>query len=124
MLKFDPKIKTCWVDCVSIGFGISMYACFSRNFVGPIGFVWGTATGDRGKRRFDVLGSYVMPWARRKGVRTKINEAILSGGCDVIATVSGTEEGGAAFMKAFGYKHDSKRLTWTYVKPKRRRKRA
>lgn len=120
-VKVDPKIETCWIDTVQIGFGITLYVCFSRNFVGPIGFVWGIRTGDDKRNRFDVFGSYVLDWARRFGVRTKINEVILETH-DVIATAAGSNDGGEAFMKAFGYDHDKKRMAWSYVKPRRRAK--
>lgn len=116
--KFDPHLSSCWVERYDIGVGLWLYVAFTRKFVGPIGVVWGIPIGST-PARFDVLHSYVLPFARRKGVRTLIQKEILKS-FDVITTVEGSREGGAAFMKAAGYKHDPARAMWSLVKPRKR----
>ncbi len=101
--KFDPA--TAWVDWGEVGFGVWLYTCWAKGSYAPVGLVWGITLGsDAGKSTFVVYGSFVPPWARRQGVRTFINEAILKH-TDVIASSHGTKEG-AAFMKAAGYTTD------------------
>lgn len=113
------QLDLCWIDQVKIGFGQVMYVCYARESIAPVGMVWGFGCTDRNDRsRFDVLGSFVVPFARRQGVRTLINNHIINeDGYHVITSTGGTkEEGGEAFMRAYGYEHDEQRLTWTYVK--------
>jgi hypothetical protein len=69
--------------------------------------VWGISLG----RAFCVFHAYTPEWARRQGVRTKINEAIFKD-YDVVETGESTKEG-KSFMRATGYKFDKKKRVWT-----------
>lgn len=115
---FDPEIATCWVDHATIGFGFHIYACFSRRHPAPVGLVWGICGADGPRVRFDVFGSFVQPWARRRGVRTLIQQELLKT-YDVVATLGGSDSGGAAWMKAFGYRRDRQAMQWVYVRQRR-----
>lgn len=96
----DASPREAIVKRVDTPFGQSMYICYVPAYFAPVGFVWGI--GDS-RRVFEVAGSYTEPWARRHGVRTRINEAIFRDYL-VIRTNYGSPEGGGAFMKAQGYK--------------------
>lgn len=114
------KLSGLWCDAKTLGFGIVLYACFAREFAGPVGFVWGIgmAAGNAGKSRFEVFGSYVLPWARRAGVRSALNKSIRES-YDVITTQNGSGEGGEAFMCAAGYRMDRASGVWPLAKGKR-----
>jgi len=99
--KWKPKMDGAWVSYVAIGFGQMMWFCYVPNCIAPIGFVWGWATG----KGFHVAGSFVQPWARRNGVRSRINDAIFQH-YRVISTSSGSKEGGKQFLKAKKYKRN------------------
>src|SRR5207237_874484 len=81
-VKWKPDIKGAWVTWAAIGFGQMIYVLYVPNHTSPIGFVWGH--GDE-TRCFEVYGSFVEPWARRNGVRTRINQTIFEH-ADVIVT--------------------------------------
>ena len=109
--KFDAELDRCWCNRAPFGFGLMLYACFSRNFIGPSGLVWGFRVG----KRFEVLHSYVMPFARRQGVRTWINAEILKDGVQVITTYEGSKDGGAAFLRASGYTRHKAECNWSFA---------
>lgn len=108
---WKPDVKNAWVSFVRIGFGQLLYFCFVPNFAGPVGFVWGIGHGAGKTSRFEVYGSYVIPSARRNGVRTRLNTAIHEH-FRCITTMSGSREGGLAFLKSQGYKFDPRTTTW------------
>ena len=117
MSTFEINTKRCWVDVIEFGFGWTMFICFAREFHSPVGFVWGVLTTTQDDRTtFDVCGSYVIPAARRNGVRTFINQEILKR-ASVITTNFGSDEGGERFLRAFGYEYDKPTGTWYYVPP-------
>ena len=89
-----------FVRSVDIPMGMTMYLCYVEAYCSPVGFVWGYGEAEHGV--FEVLGSYVEPWARRQGIRSVLNTAI-SADYRTIATAAGTSEG-EAFMRAAGYK--------------------
>lgn len=96
-----------WVEWVKIGFGFTLYILWNRDQPMPLGFVWGvTAT----EKRFEVCGSYVPKFARRQGVRTALNRAILRD-YKIISTPGGTKEG-CAFMRAQGYRFFREMDAW------------
>lgn len=102
MHVFDSRKSV--VRVVDIPFGFTMYLCWADAYCAPVGFVWGIAE-EHTHGVFEVLGSYVEPWCRRQGVRTRINEAIFKD-YPTIATAAGTEDG-EAFMKAKGYRFNA-----------------
>jgi len=97
--KWVPDLAHAWITWVTIGFAQTMYVLYVPNAQSPVGLVWGWARGDR----FEVAGSFVPVWARRFGVRSRINEQIFLH-FKVISTRDGSKEGGARFLKAAGYK--------------------
>jgi hypothetical protein len=107
-----------WVTWVVIGFGISVYALFVPDQTTPIGLVWGETYRTEKKSIFHNHGSFVQPWARRQGVRTKLNEEILKQ-FDVIETGQGSKEGGLAFLKASGYKQSKVTGAWQLTRKKK-----
>jgi hypothetical protein len=88
-----------------------------------VGFLWGfTAAltgldGQEERLKFDVVGSYVPPAARRQGVRTHLNNVVLQTH-EIITTDNGSPEGGRAFMEAFGYRFKEEESSWVYIRPK------
>src|ERR1700681_3375402 len=86
-----PKIKLerAWVTWAGIGHGIMIYALFQPDYPCPLGLVWGIGWGGSGKKKygtFEVFGSFIAQFARRSGVRSRINEEILK---TYIAVMSG-----------------------------------
>lgn len=112
MVKWKPQVEKAWVPWTEIGFGQVIFACFVPNHIAPIGLVWGWREGPSA---FVVAGSYVEPWARRFGVRTRINVEILKQ-TKIIRTVTGSKTGGTAFMQARGYVHAAALGLW-YLNP-------
>ena len=119
MKKIDKKkfIDDCWITWYELDHGIIQYTCFSRHWTCPIGFVWGISAG----RCFFVMNSYVDPYFRRRGVRTLLNKQIHEHN-KIIQTQTGTKEGGKAFLKASGYKHDRVRNDWILVRSRKSQK--
>ena len=116
--KWKPEMANAWVTWVRIGFGQLIYLLYVHNHTLPIGLVWGYAEG----KRFIVGGSFVQPFARRQGVRTRINDAIFEH-LSVISTSAGSKEGGRAFLKARGYRFDKRMKCFFLQRPKRAAKR-
>lgn len=106
-----------WVDRQTIGFGMSIYVLWNRDFAMPLGFVWGWGN----ENAFEVVGSYVLRFARRQGVRTAINEKIFDH-FKVIKTCGGTKEDGLPFLRASGYKYDPNTEQWWKLKKAKRAK--
>jgi hypothetical protein len=97
-----------WIEWLKFGVGFVLYVLWNREQPMPLGFVWGIAAT---KNRFEVYGSYVPAFARRLGVRTALNEKIHEH-FDLITTVSGSKDGGMAFMKATGYRYSKETDGW------------
>lgn len=116
--KWKPEMSGAWVTYGKIGFGQMIYVLYVPNHTVPIGLVWGEPHAER----FNVAGSFVQPWARRNGVRTKINAAIFEH-YKAIVTASGSKDGGLAFMKASGYQHNRDLDLWSLTRPKNKRRR-
>lgn len=115
-MQFKVRLNSAYIQIAELGFGIWCYVLFDRGFVAPLGMVWGLPTAEK---RFDVYHSYVIPWARRQGVRKRINEEIFKT-YNIIATGHGTKEGGAAFLRSQGYKYNKTLKNW-YLRKRRRR---
>lgn len=80
------------------------YECYCKQASFPVGFVWGTLATAQDKKRktFLVEHSYVIPWARRSGVRKAIQGVLKDHKYDIF-TMTGTKDG-MKFMKAMKYK--------------------
>jgi len=118
MMVLDASKGQATVKSVDIPFGGTMYFCFVSAYCYPVGFVWGV--GDN-RRVFEVAGSYTEPWARRQGVRTRLNEAILKDYV-VIRTNFGSDEGGAAFMRKQGYQFSKELRCYFLTRSKKGKK--
>jgi hypothetical protein len=105
-------MERAWVTWAQIDRGLGMYICYVENHTSPVGFVWGRLAGQGAKSTFETCGSYVPTWARRFGVRSRINETIFQHAATTIITRHGSTEGGMAFLKARGYKWDSNTNYW------------
>jgi len=88
--------------------GMTMYVCFEKNYIGPVGFVWGIGCWD--PPRFTVYGSYIMPVFRRLGVRTFMNKTLLEH-WDTVMSPNATGLG-KKFMQANGYAFDENINYW------------
>jgi hypothetical protein len=117
--SWKPEMLGAWVTWARIGLGQTIYALYVPNYYFPVGVVWGVGDGNG---CFRVGGSFVQPWARRHGVRTRINQTIFEH-WDVIHTASGTaKEGGLQFLKASGYKWHKQARIFYLAKPNRKKK--
>jgi len=114
--KWKPEIERAWVTWATIGFAHTIYVLYVPNHQSPVGIVWGWGRGDR----FETAGSFVPVWARRFGVRSKINETIFQH-FKSISTLHGSKEGGAAFLKARGYKRNEDLDLFYLRRPRRKR---
>lgn len=104
-------IERCFVDRIEIGLNQALYVCRHPTYACPLGLVWGMENYVAGKWTvFEVYGSNVVHWARRCGVRTLINDAILR--VFKVIQTRGASKMGRKFMKARGYKYDT---TWGYI---------
>lgn len=104
-MKRKLKRDRYWVVWNDIGCGITVFHLFCEEFVSPVGTVYAIISGDNqdGKSVADITGSHVVEWARRNGVRSKINDVIFETfKVDAIITHSGTKHG-KPFMEASGY---------------------
>ena len=118
--KFKPSKP--WVTWKVIGSGITLLYVFAENFTCPLAHVWGIHVGGD-KNRFDVLHSYTLPFARRCGLRTLINNVIFEKfQVGVIITTEGTDDGGSQFMKSYGYKRNKELGVWYITKEMRETK--
>jgi hypothetical protein len=93
--------------------GVSQFSLFIPTNTGPLGFVWGIGTGGQ-KNKFEIHGSYVLPWARRNGVRTALNRHLLKKNAVLITDMGSAE--GEAFMQAFGYTYNEEMDKWVYIR--------
>lgn len=101
MKKFKPEDPK--VLFTELENGVFQVYATTKNWHCPLAFVWGLHTGGDANR-FDVLHSYTFPFARRCGLRTLINDKIfIMFDVDVIMSGDGTDKGGLAFMKNYGY---------------------
>ncbi len=122
------KLETAWVDRASFGFGWTLYALFVREFEAPIGMVWGMRTGrglpngqqTKDGSNFAVYHSFVLPWARRQGVRRKINTAILEDN-DTITTLCGATAASRAFLRK-DYQFNRELGVWVKTKKAKRKR--
>ena len=111
--QYKANLARAFCEVVDFGFGLTLYALFERQFAGPIGLVWGFTEGcaDGKSRKFRVYHSYVLPFARRQGVRSRLNDEIFKTH-DIIVTCSGSENSGLDFIKARGYTLDEATQEW------------
>ena len=126
MNKEEIKIKVdfadSWFTWTTIGFGVTQAMLFVKQQATPIGFVWGIwfGAGNAGKERFEVTQSFTIPWARRQGVRTRINDEIFRlTQIQIITTQNGSDDGGKAFMENYGYELNQEIGLWSITKEKR-----
>ena len=113
MTEVEKKewISKCWVTWGDVGFGCRQYLCFHPSYTAPIGTVFTTAMSDAAF----VWHSFVLPWARRRGVRTHIHEQMAKH-FKVISTGVGSKDGGRQFLIATGFKRDHVRKDWYWVR--------
>lgn len=115
----EAKEHEWWVVHHKIGQGVTAIFCFWTHNTAPVGVVYTIlyGPGNTKKQRAEILGSYVVPWARRLGVRSRINDYLFNYlDCHTIVTQSGSREGGKAFMQNSGYVLDEKLGIWTLTK--------
>lgn len=103
-----------WVVSRSLYNGVTQWECYIKNDPAPAGFVWGIACGitsgglPLGKNKkgfkpvFQVFHSFVHPWARRKGVRTRLMKEMQKH-YTAIFTYGATKDGDP-WMRATNYK--------------------
>lgn len=115
--KFKPSKP--WVTWKEVGSGVTLLYVFAENWTCPLAHVWGRHVGGDSSK-FDVLHSYTLPFARRCGLRTLINDSIFEKfKVDVIITAKGSNDGGSQFMKGYGYKRNKELGLWYITKEMR-----
>lgn len=113
--RFELDMKKCWVTDRDIGQGVRELHVWTPRLGMPIGTLWFVPFGPGvgGKKRVEVLSSYVPEHYRRNGVRTFMNDFLFGDlDVDVIVTASGSSDGGEAFMLAAGYERDEEKGMW------------
>lgn len=121
-MKKPKKYGWTWVTWRDLEHGIVQFECYIKSDPSPAGFVWGIACGIVGKKKpvFQVFHSFVHPWARRKGVRSKI-QTQLEKNYSAVFTYTGTKDG-SAWMRASGFK---KLRPWgLWIKDKKQKKKS
>ena len=113
-MTFEPEDP--YVTWTELHGGITYVYAVARNWHCPLSHVWGLVTGGE-KERFETLHSYTLPFARRQGLRTLINDVIFDKlKVDVITSGDGTGEGGLGFMNSYGYQLHDPTGTWYVTK--------
>jgi hypothetical protein len=113
MAEYKIDFTNCWLDRGKLGFGLSVFGLFIRDMISPVGLVWGDARGEK----MDILGSFVPAWARRQGVRTKINELLFKDYHYKTVVTAGATKDGRAFMEASEYAFSEEFQWWFKHKP-------
>jgi hypothetical protein len=116
--KWKPELERAHITWSPIDRGQIIYVLYVPNHMSPLGFVWGRISGEGSESIFDTYGSFTHSWARRFGVRSRINQAIFQH-VSTIITKHGNKEGGLAFLKSSGYKWDAHCNYWYLKKPKK-----
>jgi hypothetical protein len=100
------------VSKIALGYGLIQYTAFG---IWDAPFVMGTVilkVGSGYVGSAEILDSYVIPYCRRHGVRTAIQDAIVKDYKQVTST-HGTKEG-EAWMRSYGYRYDRRLGRWEY----------
>lgn len=119
--EWKPELEQAFVTWAPIDRGQLIYVLYVPNHMSPLGFVWGRISGEGRESTFETYGSFVPDWARRFGVRTRINQAIFEH-VSTITTKHGNKEGGLAFLKGSRYKWDRNVHCWYLTKWKKKKK--
>lgn len=99
------------VDRVDLpGTGIVQFTAFTSFWNTPIAHVW-VQEINRSTKHVIVVDSHVRTEARRKGVRSLIQDRILHD-FNIVSSESGTRDG-EAWMRAYGYEYDARLGWWT-----------
>lgn len=98
--SFD--IGETYVEHHFVGNGVTEYLLFSKNWVVPLGVVWAI----RYDQTVHIFHSYVLPFARRKGIRKKINDYIETHCSRIVSGRTASSQEGIAFMKKQGYREN------------------
>lgn len=108
----DLDLSKCLVDVNMIGFGITLYSCFNREFVGPLGLAWTVDYKvEGGTKMADLLWVYTLPPYRRRGIARLLLETISSRR-DAVMTGTGTDEGGRALIESVGFRYLESASRW------------
>jgi len=111
-----PRVKS-----VELPGGVIYVYALAENWQCPVAQVWGSITAGE-KMRFETLHSYTLPFVRRQGLRTLLNDWIFAElRIDVIITGNGSEGGGTEFMASYGYKLHRPTGNWYVTKNGRRK---
>lgn len=94
----------CVVQHSYVGYGITQFTCLWESHFGPLGVVWAFIYATKAGTAALIVDSFVTSWARRAGVRSFINKAILKQ-AKIVYSSDASNPDGIAFMKARGYRH-------------------
>ena len=108
MKKIKINLEDVHVNLDPFGRGLYQYTAWWKYHIGPVGVVWVIGVD---KTKCFIIGSFVPHWARRQGVRTRINTEIGKW-CKTIVTASGTQPHGIGFLKGSGYEKIPKLGWW------------
>ena len=111
---FVAKLR---VESASIGGGCCQFSAFTPDMVCPVGIIWVTISGSEAPSA-EILHCYTLPFMRRRGICSRITEAIFASGVETIFTSSGSDTGGMEWMKSEGFRFDRARRDWFLTRPK------
>ncbi len=93
-----------WVEFLDVGYGCKQALAWRRGWPVPIGVVWYQAFTRKGGSLLQVFESYVLPHARRLGVRTLIHRAMeTQHPSSIFVTGDMPSKSGAAWMSHMGF---------------------
>ncbi len=114
---WEPDFETAWLEHTQIGFGQDMFLLYVRSATTPVGLVWGTLFSCQDKSAgFDILGCFVPVWARRKGILSFMLDKIRETYSSRLITQTGSEDGGLAFLRHYGFLQSEECGLWYYPK--------
>lgn len=97
-----------WVDINTVGFGVTCFTCFDKEYSHPMGFAWCIRLGGKDDTHISMISHmYTVPWARRKGVANYILKSIKDD-ANFIHTGIGSDDGGKEFLEQAGFKFDKR----------------
>jgi hypothetical protein len=102
------------IDKTQLKGGIIQYTYWEDTSNSPLGILWVIfAKGQTGKRIAFLLNAMTAHWARRKGICTELHSAV-NNDADLMISPSGSEEGGAEFLKKYGFVFNENLDMWVY----------
>jgi hypothetical protein len=115
--KVDMRVEDAVVRRMQIGHGVWYLSLWVPVTPYPVGHLWfANFLNTYDEVVVEVYQSFVSPFARRQGVRTRLNDELFTTfKAAVLMTGDGSKDG-IAFMRATGYKLDEATGYWRLLR--------